>query len=138
MSFFAAFILAISPGPVPAAPPPDESRRGIAAGTASKPATTGKARPARALGNLASLIGDGDYPAAALQAGEQGVVHFRLEVGQNGRVTNCTITTSSGSAALDAWTCRIMTTRARFEPARNAAGKAVADTVTSRIGWKIG
>lgn len=92
-------------------------------------------KPARARINLARYVGNDDYPASALAAGEQGTVRFRLGVGANGRVTACEILRSSGSAALDDATCRIMRSRARFTPARSSNGFPMASTVESEIGW---
>src|SRR5215218_8767555 len=91
------------------------------------------ARPARAKVNLASLFGDQDYPAEAVAAREQGSVGFALDVGPNGRVSDCTVTSSSGSAALDGTTCRLMISRARFTPATDARGATVPDYVRGRI-----
>ena len=48
---------------------------------------------------LPSLVSQDDYPAAALRANEQGTVAFRLDVGNDGRVRNCTIVSSSGSSS---------------------------------------
>ena len=100
--------------------------------------TGGKAvSEASAKANLASLVSDDDYPLSARTAREGGTVRFRLEVGVNGRVTNCTILQSSGSSALDSATCRIMRSRARFVPARDAAGNAVADTIENSLTWRV-
>ena len=90
---------------------------------------------ARARANLASYVSHGDYPRTALEQMEQGTVRFVLAVEPNGRVSDCRVTESSGSQALDNATCRIMRSRARFTPARDEAGNAVADTIESRIGW---
>lgn len=84
-----------------------------------------------------SYQSDVDYPAAALIAGEQGTVEFSLTVGPNGRVTACTVTSSSGSATLDEATCRIMRTRAHFTPARDSDGNPIADTVSSHMRWVL-
>jgi periplasmic protein TonB len=91
----------------------------------------------RAKVNLANLISDEDYPAAARAAGEQGFVDFNLDIGANGRVTACTVTRSSGSAALDLTTCRLMRSRARFTPAVDSNGTPVADRISGKIGWKL-
>jgi periplasmic protein TonB len=96
-----------------------------------------RVEPARAKANLGSLISNDDYPSSALRAEEEGVTGFRLSVGTNGRVTNCTITSSSGSSALDAATCRLLTSRARFTPAKDSNGNATTDTVGARIVWRI-
>jgi TonB family protein len=93
--------------------------------------------PARARANLGSLISNDDYPAEALRNNEQGIVGFRLEVGVDGMVSGCTIIHSSGFASLDSATCRLLTERARFTPARSRRGKPVTDTVMARIVWRI-
>jgi protein TonB len=87
--------------------------------------------------NLASYVSDEDYPDSAIRAGEQGAVAFSLTVGANGRVRNCAVTSSSGSEALDTTTCRIMRSRARFIPARDAAGHRTTDIVAGRIRWVL-
>ena len=93
--------------------------------------------PARARANLAAYISNDDYPASALRDEEQGTTGFRLTVGPDGRVANCSVTSSSGSAALDTTTCRIMSSRARFTPARDSNGQPTTDTVSARITWRI-
>lgn len=92
---------------------------------------------ARAKANITSLISDEDYPASAVRAGEQGTVRFRVAVDANGRVTDCTILSSSGSPALDSSTCRLVRSRARFTPATDKSGKPVPDTVESAITWSL-
>lgn len=86
---------------------------------------------------LASLITGADYPDPAIRAGEEGRTAFRLDVDALGRVTNCTITQSSSSTHLDEVTCRLMMTRARFLPARDASGDPMADTFSSAIQWVL-
>ena len=107
---------------------------------ASAAAACDDAKPAvhtRAKANLADLLSDEDYPAAARAAREQGLVEFTLDVGANGRVTACTITRSSGSAALDSATCRLIRSRARFTPAFDSSGATVPDKVAGKIGWTL-
>lgn len=110
----------LPPQPAPPPPPPPPPR---------------KVEAARAKANLGSYVSDADYPPAALRAEESGTTGFRLDVGTNGRVTNCTITSSSGSSSLDSATCRLMRSRARFTPARDTNGNPVTDSVSSRIKW---
>jgi protein TonB len=111
----------VRPAPPPPPPPPP-------------PRTV---EPARARANLASYVSNDDYPASALRNEEQGTTRFRLTVGPDGRVTGCTVTSSSGSAALDNATCRIMRSRARFTPARDNQGNPTSDTHNSSITWRI-
>jgi protein TonB len=110
------------PAPAPPPPPPPPPK---------------KVTPARAKANLASLFSDEDYPASAVRAGESGATGFRLEVGANGRVSNCTVTSSSGSSALDSTTCRLLRSRARFTPATDSTGSTTSDSVSGRIVWRL-
>jgi periplasmic protein TonB len=96
----------------------------------------GRVESARAKGDLASLISPADYPASAVRGGEEGTTAFRLDIGANGRVTGCTITSSSGSSALDSATCRLMKSRARFTPAIDSSGNPTTDTISSRYTWR--
>ena len=107
------------PAPPPAPPPP------------------ARVEPARARANLGSYVSNDDYPASALRNEEQGTTGFRLTIGTDGRVTACEVTSSSGSAALDQATCRIMRSRARFTPARDSSGNPTGDTHNNRITWRI-
>lgn len=50
---------------------------------------------------------------------------------------DCIVTVSSGSPSLDTQTCRIYWLRARFEPARDTAGRAMASHFTQRISWRL-
>jgi TonB family protein len=86
---------------------------------------------------LAAYFSEDDYPAAALRNNQQGRVAFMLDIGADGRVTNCSITATSGSAALDMATCRILRSRARYTPARNPQGAAVADRDQGSISWVL-
>lgn len=106
---------------------------------AAPPASAPAAPPASAQprANLSSLFSTEDYPAAAVRAGEQGTVEVKLAVGANGRVTNCVVTSSSGSSALDSTTCRLLTARARFTPGRNSTGSPVEAEVTHRQSWRL-
>lgn len=110
------------PRPSPPPPPPPPAQ---------------KVEPARAKANLASYISDSDYPASAQDREEQGTTRFRLAVGADGRVRDCTVTGSSGSSALDSATCKIMKSRAKFTPARDSTGQATGDTVSSSIKWVL-
>jgi TonB family protein len=91
--------------------------------------------PARAKSDLSAYVSIDDYPPSAIRHREQGTVRFRLDVGAQGRVTACTVVSSSGSAILDATTCRILRARARFTPATDGAGNPVADSVDGAIHW---
>jgi TonB family protein len=95
------------------------------------------APPVRAQADLASLFTQTDYPPDAMVRGETGSVGFAVAVAPDGSVSACRVTRSSGSESLDALTCRILTERAHFTPARNAAGDAVADEIGSSVTWTL-
>ena len=84
-----------------------------------------------------AFISPEDYPAAALQARQQGTVRFRLTVSAEGRVTYCTILQSSGHSILDASICRLMRSRARFTPATDSSGNPVQSAIDEQYTWKL-
>lgn len=104
---------------------------------ASAPVTPGAAQNASPRGASRSWVTDDDYPPAALRSGAAGTVGYRLDIGADGRVTNCTVTASSGNSLLDDATCSLIKRRARFEPARDDAGNVVAATFSDRFTWRI-
>jgi periplasmic protein TonB len=94
------------------------------------------APPATAEEPLPGLLSLEDYPEEALNRGEQGPVTVELTISPAGRVTACKVLVSAGWS-LDRATCRVITKRARFRPATDAQGAAVADTYIQTIVWRI-
>lgn len=88
-------------------------------------------------GDMARWVTTDDYPTADIRAGHTGTVRFRVAIDAAGRVADCTVTGSSGYPGLDAATCRNVTRRARFEPARDAAGDTVSGSYEGTIRWVI-
>ncbi|MFN3473879.1 MAG: energy transducer TonB [Blastomonas sp.] len=111
----------VAPPPAPPAPPPAPS----------------KASGASPRGNPGSWATPNDYPARALREERTGTTRFRVNIGPDGRVTDCQVTGSSGHADLDEATCKNVTRRARFKPAQDAAGNEIADTWSSAVRWEI-
>jgi TonB family protein len=91
----------------------------------------------RAQANLPRLFSADDYPRSALQSGEKGTVTVMVWVDRDGRVSMCAPIENSGSPSLDRTTCSIIQRRARFTPARDSSGAAVADRVVARIKWDL-
>lgn len=118
----------------PVAPPPQIT---VAPPRPPAPPPPRVVEPARARANLASYVSNDDYPDSAIRNEESGTTGFRLDVGPDGRVSNCTVTASSGSSSLDSTTCRLMRSRARFTPATNSSGAKVSDSVSGRIRWVL-
>ena len=73
-----------------------------------------------------------DFPRSGANDRDGKFIVVRYAVGTDGRVRNCRVVQSSGSAEADAITCRLIEKRFRYRPAENAAGNPVAD----ETGWK--
>ena len=91
--------------------------------------------PPERIGPARWLTND-DYPMAALQRGDEGVVKFAIDVDRQGRVAGCRILQSAGTV-LDQATCRGLVTRLRFRPARDANGKAIAGVWQREMHWTL-
>lgn len=89
------------------------------------------------VGNPGSWIQERDYRSNWIRQGLSGVAGFTLKIDARGNVTDCTITRSTGHNVLDGATCRLLTRRARFDPARNSAGEKIAGTYASSVAWEI-
>ncbi|WP_313439113.1 energy transducer TonB [Novosphingobium sp.] len=62
-------------------------------------------------------------------------ITVRYRIGVDGRVSGCTVVVSSGRADVDDGTCRRITERFRFRPARDARGNPVPFLMTETHGW---
>lgn len=82
-------------------------------------------------------IKDSDYPRDAVLAHAGGTVSVKYKVGTDGRASDCTITHSSGSTALDATTCRLIVERFRFKPSRDETGVPVDSYIVEDHSWNI-
>ncbi|WP_019832819.1 energy transducer TonB [Sphingomonas sp. PR090111-T3T-6A] len=91
----------------------------------------------RPVNNPGDWITSSDYPTSALQTYVAGTTGFRLDIGSDGNVAGCTITLSSGTSALDDATCALLRVRARFTPATDARGHAIASAYSSKVVWQI-
>lgn len=78
-----------------------------------------------------------DYRSIWINREFTGTARFVLDISPSGKVSDCRITSSTGHGALDDATCRLITRRARFDPATDASGQAVAGTYSSSIRWVL-
>jgi protein TonB len=111
--------------PAPPAPPPP-------------PPAPSKARGAQPEGQnrWTQRIMD-NYPARALRDETEGTVGVRVTVNAEGRVSGCSVTSSSGSGVLDDAACADLTRYARFSPALDDAGNATTGSWSTRIVYRI-
>jgi protein TonB len=116
----APVIRIVPPAAPPAPPPPRFTPKG-----------------ATPKGNPGSWATTDDYPSRALREEREGVTRFTVQVSPEGRVTNCSVTGSSGSPDLDDAACRSITRRARFNPATDGEGQPTSGTYSNSVRWQI-
>jgi TonB family protein len=102
---------------------------------APKPITLrGKAARAELIGGS---ITDEDYPPVAIREGQSGTTVVSFDVGIDGRVSDCGITQTSGSTALDDQSCALIRERFIYKPAKGPNGKPTTDARTQRVTWRL-
>lgn len=122
------FTTPVPPPPVPiSAPPPPPA----------PPSPPRVSQAAVAKGNPGQYFNADTYPPSALRAGEAGRVVATLTIGTDGRVQECVVASSSGSAALDQQTCRIAKSRVRYTPAKDENGQPIISKTTLPVRWQI-
>lgn len=93
----------------------------------------GGSPPRRVQGRLR----DSDYPRWAWEAGIGGTVTVIFAVETDGRVGECEVTRSSGSAPLDEMTCRLIRERFRYRPSLDRQGRPVRSRVLENHSWEV-
>jgi protein TonB len=121
----------VAPPPAPvfttAAPPPPPP----------PPAPKFQPKGAAPKGNPGNWATSNDYPSRALREEREGSTGFRVTVGTDGKVSDCSVTRSSGSPDLDQATCDNIRRRARFAPATDGEGNPTTGSYSSTIRWVI-
>jgi protein TonB len=112
----------ITPTAPPAPPPPPKPKL---------------ASPATPRGNPGTWVTTDDYPSRALREEREGVTGIAFDIGADGRVSNCRVTSSSGSPDLDDATCKNFVRRARYKPAQDDAGNPLQTTGSQRVRWQM-
>jgi len=90
----------------------------------------------RPMGQIFGLIQPDDYPTEALESGIGGTVGVRMRIEQDGKIGECVVLESSGSAILDKTTCSILEKRGRFSPAQDKDGKAIPAPYFAWVSWQ--
>lgn len=106
----------------------------LAAMAAQNPDMGKRAEP---LSNPGTWVTPADYPKEALDERAEGTSSFSLTISANGKVKSCSITGSSGFAALDEQTCRLLIAKGSFRPALDENGKQVEGEWRNAILWTI-
>jgi TonB family protein len=95
------------------------------------------AKPPSRENGLRGLFTEADYPEVAVKGGRMGRAHVRLRINDAGAITECSIVRSSGSAELDAATCKVLNERAKFEPALDVDGKPTRGIYVTAVHWML-
>lgn len=105
-------------------------------GVVQAPAATDLSQPPQ-LRNPEALVTYEDYPTESLRRNEYGIVSMVVNVSKEGKVIACKITESSGFAALDLATCSLFKKRAKFKPAKDAAGSPIEGEYRLSNSWGL-
>lgn len=132
------------PSPIPAAPVAGQgsatTEGAAAAGTGTGAGGSGAGRggggtagftPARRI----SKIPDREYRRLAATGIVSGSVAITVKVNEDGSASNCRVARSSGDSGIDALMCQLTLRHVRFDPARDAGGRPVAQDVTFTPNW---
>ena len=88
-------------------------------------------------GKLRGVFSGDDYPVEAMLRREGGTAKVAVLVDEQGRVADCTLMETSGVPLLDAQTCILLKSRARFAPARGSDGNPIKSGFQQRITWRV-
>lgn len=91
--------------------------------------------PPTALTPTSTWLNSKDYPIKMAYGGESGIIEFRLDVDEAGKVVGCHTRQVSRSPEFADVTCKLLTTRAKLAPARDASGKPVKAFFVSSVYW---
>ncbi|MBX7456687.1 TonB family protein [Qipengyuania sp. 1NDH17] len=125
----------IMPDPLPPLPQPGTMPKAESEPLA--PVATFDPVSAKPRNNPGDWLRDRDYKSSWVRREYQGVAGFKLDIAASGKVTGCRVTSSTGHAELDEATCKLIQSRARFEPARGSNGEPVAGSFSSSVRWQL-
>jgi len=83
----------------------------------------------------AAVFSTEDYPYEAYSTGKGGTVGVLFWIEATGRITTCEVIESSAAPVLEKATCDVLIKRARYSPARDAAGRPVRAPSFTRVRW---
>jgi TonB family protein len=114
----------------------DEAGKEGESATAPLPTVGVPMQRARPIAPLKSYLSHHDYPLEGAGDQRPPISRFSLSVEPDGSVAACEIIVESGWPLLDRRACEVMESRARFTPARDATGNAVADSYWGHVDWR--
>jgi protein TonB len=107
----------------------------VGTGSGTSGSGTGGGGGGRRAQQVRGELRNSDYPRTALRMGIEGTVTVRYTVLPDGRVTDCAILETSGSAELDGTTCRLIERRFEYRPALDGAGRPIPQELVKTYDW---
>ncbi len=95
------------------------------------------ATPPEAVTSISDWLTASDYPGKAVANDKSGGVNVRLDVDATGRVTDCHVLEAGGDPIFQGQSCKFLRERARYRPARNAAGAPIASYAILWAIWSV-
>ena len=84
---------------------------------------------------VSAIFSTEDYPYEADSEGKGGTVGVLFWIEATGRVSTCEVIESSAPPVLEKATCNVLTKRAKYSPARDAAGRPLRAPSFTRVRW---
>ena len=94
-------------------------------------------KPATPIGSPARWVTSADVPMAALSARQNGMIKFRLDVDETGKINECHVLRRFKPNEFDVLTCKLILTRGKFTPALDQAGAPVKSFYISAVRFVI-
>lgn len=94
--------------------------------------------PAEPIGSPGKWIRSSDYPSSQLNDGTSSNVSFMLIVGENGKVEDCYVQSVTDDSVFGDIVCEKVRERARFQPAKDNAGRSVRSLYRNSVRWRTG
>lgn len=93
--------------------------------------------PVQPTKNPSAWLNNGDFPSRSAIAGHNGVVQFRLDIDETGKVAGCHILHRTNPDDFADLTCKLIAKRAKFTPARDQSGQSVRSYYVNRARFII-
>jgi hypothetical protein len=95
------------------------------------------ATPASPVKPLNHYFSAEDYPSQAIREDASGRTGFIMMIDETGKLKDCIVEETSGIASLDAMACGVLLERAKFTPARDAAGNPIRSVYVVGVRWML-
>lgn len=91
----------------------------------------------RPVSDTSKLLTSADYPEQAISAGKESRLDVWLNLGSDGRVTNCRVISTFATPEINDRMCELLQQRQTFVPAKTATGVSVASYYVQSISFRL-